>query len=59
MQTLGRNRDQAASEETPLFYTSTAVHPYVDECETLTLRVSSNYQPSAQMVIDLYYALGA
>lgn len=59
LQTLGRNRDMAAAEETVVVYASTSLHPYVDEIDVLTLRVSNNTQPSAQVVVDVYFALGA
>lgn len=59
LQTLGRNRDLATTEMTPIFYAATGVHPYVDEVDQLTLRVTGTVQPSAQIVIDVFYALGA
>jgi hypothetical protein len=40
-------------------YTGTQVHPYVDETDTLTLRVANTFQANAQIVIDVFYALGA
>lgn len=59
LQTLGKNRDLATTEDTLLVYSGTSLHPYVDEVEVLTVRVTGNLVPSAQVVIDLYYALGA
>lgn len=59
LQALGVNRDFVRAEEVALVYSGTSIHPYVDECETLTLRVSNLVTPSGQTVIDLYYALGA
>lgn len=52
------NRDAVASQQAPLFYASTSVHPCCDESDTLTLLVSGNSVASAQTVIDLYYAMG-
>ena len=59
LQGLGANRDAAATEETVLVYASTSVHPYIDETDSLTLVVDNHVAPSAQIVIDLYFALGA
>lgn len=58
LQTLGRNRDLATAEETDIFVGATQVHPTVDETDTLTLRISNNLVASAQMTIELLWALG-
>ncbi len=59
LQGVGLNRDRAASEEAVIVYASTSIHPYIDETDTLTLHVDNNLVASAQIVIDLYFALGA
>jgi len=59
LQGLGANRDMAASEVAPIIYAGTSLHPYVDETDALTLVISNNLVPSAQVVIELTYALGA
>ena len=59
LQGLGANRDTAAPEEVVLIYANTSLHPYVDETDTLTLVVDNHFAVSAQITIDLYYALGA
>jgi len=58
LQTLGRNRDTAAAEETPIFYASTSVHPCIDEEDTLTARISGNVVVGATLTVIVYYALG-
>lgn len=57
LETLGRNRDNAASERTPLVYAGTAIHPYIDEMNALTLKVTNNSVVSAEIIVDLYYGL--
>jgi hypothetical protein len=59
LQGLCANRSAFVAEEKPIVYTGTSLHPYVDECDVLTLRVSNNLNPSAVTVIDVYVALGA
>lgn len=59
LQGLGMNRDTVASEETVLVYSSTSLHPYVDDSDTLTLYVDNQFTASAKVTVDLYYALGA
>jgi len=59
LQGLGMNRDAVASEETLLVYSSTSLHPYVDDADTLTLYVDNHFAVSAQITIILTYALGA
>lgn len=59
LETLGLNRDVATAERAVLVYPTTTIHPYVDEIDALTLRISNNLVANAQVVIDLYYALGA
>jgi hypothetical protein len=55
---LGMNRSAVASEQTLLIYSSTSLHPVVDETDTLTLVITGNSVASASVGIDLYYALG-
>ena len=59
LQGVGIDRDNAASEEANVVYSSTNVHPVVDECDRLTLKVSGNTSASAEVTIYLTYALGA
>lgn len=59
LQGVGQNRSATASQDAPILYTSTSDHPVVDESDTLTLFIDNHFAPSGQMVIDLYYALGA
>lgn len=55
----GANRDRAASEEVPVLYASTSVHPYVDDTDDLTLIIDTQFAASAELTIHLYVALGA
>ena len=59
LQGLGANRSAAQPQEVVLIYASTSLHPYVDEGDTLTLVIDNHFAASAQVTIDLYYALGA
>lgn len=59
LQGLGANRDFGATEEAILVYSGTAIHPYVDDSNTLTLAITNNTVNSARVLIDLYVALGA
>jgi hypothetical protein len=59
LQAVGMNRSATASQEAPILYAGTSVNPVVDESDTLTLFIDNQFAPSAEMVIDLYYALGA
>lgn len=56
---LGGNRDLDTTEHAVLVYVGTSLHPYIDETDSLTLTISNNVVASAQVVIDLYFALGA
>lgn len=59
LQTLGINRSAHVPESVVLVYASTSLHPYVDEQDTLTLRLRGNALPSASVLIELTYAVGA
>jgi hypothetical protein len=54
----GANRDTATTERAAVVFTSTSVHPIVDDTDTLTLKVAGNNVNSAVTVIVLHYALG-
>jgi hypothetical protein len=56
---VGANRATATTEKVPVVYSGTAVHPAVDESDTLTLTIANNSENSAAVVVELYYALGA
>ena len=58
LQTLGIDRDRAATEEAALVYSGTSVHPVIHEADSLTLRVEGNDEASAQLTIYLTYATG-
>ncbi|MGE3273843.1 MAG: hypothetical protein AB7O67_01940 [Vicinamibacterales bacterium] len=55
---LGANRSAIAAEETPIHYTDLALHPVVDEADTLTLRVDNSFEPAGEVEVTLVYALG-
>lgn len=55
---VGINRDTLNTEEVPIVYSGSTIHPWVDESDALTLVISGNAVNSAVTVIDLYYALG-
>lgn len=59
LQGLGMNRDTVQSEEAALVYNGTSIHPYIDESNAASLVIDNHFAASAQMVVDLYYALGA
>lgn len=58
LQGAGADRDTADTEYAPVLYSGTGTHPAVDESDTLTLTIANNNVNSAQVVIDIYYALG-
>ncbi len=55
---VGMNRSASASQHAAVLYSSTSVNPVVDDSDTLTLVIDNHFAVSAQVVIDLYYALG-
>ena len=57
LQGVGANRDQAASEDAPIVYACTSVHPAIDEHDVLRLFIDQNFAPSAQIAIELRYSL--
>lgn len=58
LQGVGANRHTSNSEQVPVVYTSTSVHPPVNGGETLTLKFANNSVNSALIVGNLYYSLG-
>lgn len=56
---VGADRDTADTEKVPIVYAQTALHPAVDETDTLTLKISGNAVNSATTVVEVYYMLGA
>lgn len=52
------DRDMMASQDTPIVYANTSVHVPIDEDSTLILKIHDNLQPSAQVVVHIYFALG-
>lgn len=57
LEAVGGNRDTLNTEKVPIVYSGTAIHPVVDEADTLTLNIDNNAVNSAVVVIELYYAL--
>jgi hypothetical protein len=55
---VGANRSTSATQKVPVVYSGTAVHPVVDEADTLTLKIANNAVNSAEIVVELYYSLG-
>lgn len=55
---LGMNRDKAASEDAPIVYAGTNLHPVVNGESVLRLKISDQSVASAQLTITLYFALG-
>jgi hypothetical protein len=58
LQGLGMNVDQAAPTSAPIVYASTNLHPAVNEDSVLRLKVGQQFNPSAQITVTVYYALG-
>lgn len=58
LQGVGANRATATSEQVPVVYSGTSVHPPVSTDETLTLTFANNSVNSALIVGNLYYQLG-
>ena len=55
---VGDNRSASATEKALVVYSSTSVHPVVDDTDTLTFKIANNNVNSAIVVAKLYYALG-
>jgi hypothetical protein len=55
LQGVGANRDTANSEQAPIVYASTSIHPSVSLEETLTLKVANNAVNSALISIAIFY----
>jgi hypothetical protein len=58
LQGVGVDRDTLNTEQARIVYSGSAVHPAVDETDTLTLTIANSIVNSAAIVIELYYALG-
>lgn len=56
LQGVGLNRDTANSEETPVVFATTSIHPPVGIDETLTLTLAGNNVNSAVTVVTIVYA---
>lgn len=56
---VGADRHTTTTQKVPVVFSGTAVHPVVDGADTLTLKVAGNAVTSAQIVVEIYYALGA
>jgi hypothetical protein len=59
LESAGLNRSSSAAQRALIRYAATNVHPCVDESDTLTLSVSGNAVPGAQIVCELYYGVKA
>ena len=55
---LGANRDALQCEHAVLRYANTSLHPVVHEGDSLVLVIDNTFQPSSQISIELYYAVG-
>lgn len=55
LQGVGANRDTANTEQAPIVYTGTSIHPPVDADETLTLKIANNAVNSALIGITIFY----
>lgn len=55
---VGANRDNSHTEHAAILYASTSVHPVVHETDSLTLVIDNQFTASAQIGIEIYYALG-
>ena len=58
LQSVGVNVDLAATTDVAIVYSGTSVHPTVDDADTLTLKIANNAVVSAELVVNVYYALG-
>lgn len=56
---VGANRHTTTTQKVAVVFSGTAVHPVVDESDTLTLTLAGNNVNSAITVVEIYYALGA
>jgi hypothetical protein len=54
-----QNRSASASEQASIRYTNSSLNPVVHEGDSLTLVVDNQSTPSAQVLIEIYVALGA
>jgi hypothetical protein len=59
LQGLGANLLTATSEQKAIVFSSTEIHPAVDQSDTLTMVITNNSVNSAIIVINLYVTLGA
>lgn len=56
---VGADRSNSAAEKAAIVYAGTAVHPVVDESDTLTLKIANNSEAGANITVALTYALGS
>lgn len=54
---VGANRSNVAPQRAAIVFSSTSVHPCVHESDALTLVVDNQLVASAEVQIELYYAL--
>jgi hypothetical protein len=55
---VGANRSTSATQKVAVVYSGTGTHPAIDEGDTLTLKIANNAVNGAQIVAEIYYALG-
>lgn len=56
---VGANRAAGSTEKAAIVFASTSVHPAIAQSDVLTLKIAGNSVNSAQIVVEIYYALGA
>lgn len=54
----GANLSASATSKSAIVYAATAIHPKIDETDTLTLTLANNSVNSAQVAIELTYVTG-
>ena len=55
---VGANRSATASQHAAILYASSSVHPAVDDSDTCYLVIDNHTAPSAEIQVEIYYALG-
>lgn len=55
---VGANRSATATQEVPIIYASTSLHPVVHESDTLTLIVDNHFAASGVTLVEVYWATG-
>lgn len=56
---VGADRPEEVTVKAPIVFSGSAVHPCVDESDELTLKIANNSVASAEVVVEIYYAVGA